>query len=105
LFPGNAYKKSSELAKKARKVLFSLREKTSSLGILPISVSINLFDILVRPILTYNSEISFMDYCLARYKISCELIKFSTGNLPSSALTPIFEEVFFVPRKCLQKIK
>jgi hypothetical protein len=37
---------------------------------------------------------------LARYKIACELIKFSTGNLPSSALTPIFEEVFFVPRKC-----
>jgi hypothetical protein len=25
---------------------------------------------------------------LARYTIACELIKFSTGNLPSSALTP-----------------
>jgi hypothetical protein len=36
---------------------------------------------------------------LARYKIACELIKFSTGNLPSSALTPIFEEVFFVYKK------
>jgi hypothetical protein len=34
-----------------------------------------------------------------------QLIKFSTGNLPSSALTPIFEEVLFVPRRCLQKIK
>jgi hypothetical protein len=42
---------------------------------------------------------------LARYKIACELIKFSTGNLPSSALTHIFEEVFFVPRRCLQQIK
>jgi hypothetical protein len=42
---------------------------------------------------------------LARYKIACELIKFPTGNLPSSALTPIFEEVFFVPRRCLHKIK
>jgi hypothetical protein len=40
---------------------------------------------------------------LARYKIACELIKFSTGNLPRSALTSIFEEVFFVPRRCLQK--
>jgi hypothetical protein len=28
---------------------------------------------------------------LARYKIACELIKFSTGNLPSSAFTPIFK--------------
>jgi hypothetical protein len=42
--------------------------------------------------------------CLVRpIKIACELIKFSTGNLPSSALTPIFEEVLFVPRRCLQK--
>jgi hypothetical protein len=42
---------------------------------------------------------------LANYKIACELIKFSTGSLPSSALTPIFEEVFFVPRRCLQNIR
>ena len=70
LFKSNSNLRHSleELAKKARKVLFSLREKTSSLGILPISVSINLFDKLVRPILTYNSEISFMDYFLVYHR-------------------------------------
>jgi hypothetical protein len=51
-YNGNIRHSLEELAKKARKVLFSWREKTSSLGILPISVSINLFNKLVRPILT-----------------------------------------------------
>ena len=65
---GNLRHSLEELAKKARKILFSLREKTSSLGILPISVSINLFDKLVRPILIYNSEICFMDYFLVYHR-------------------------------------
>ena len=63
-----------------------------------------------QEILKVQKPLSIMDlYCQyvvwPRYKIACELIKFSTGNLPSSAFTPIFEEVFFVPRRCLQKIK
>jgi hypothetical protein len=77
---GNLRNSLKELAKKARKVLFSLREKTSSLGILPISVSINLFDKLVRPILTYNSEISFMDYFLVYHRAKQRAI-LRNGNM------------------------
>ena len=52
---------------------------------------------------SFNNGFKLSVCSLARYKNACEFIKFSTGNLPSSALTPIFEEVFFVPRRCLQK--
>ena len=77
---GNLRHSLEELAKKARKVLFSLREKTSSLDILSISVSINLFDKLVRPILTYNSEISFMDYFLLYHRAKQRAI-LRNGNM------------------------
>ena len=59
---GNLKHSLEDLAKKARKVLFLLREKSVSMGNFPIKVYNNLFDKLVRPVLTYNSEISFMDY-------------------------------------------
>ena len=50
----------SDLTKKARKVLFSIKSLTSEYGQLPIKVACNLFDTMVKPILTYNSEISFI---------------------------------------------
>ena len=65
---GNLNYSLEDLAKKGRKVLFSIKAKTSSLGYLPIEVSNNLFDKLVRPVLTYNSEISFMDGHLPYYR-------------------------------------
>ena len=65
---GNLKHSLDDLAKKARKVLFLLREKSAAMGNFPINVFNNLFDKLIRPILTYNSEISFMDYHLSLYR-------------------------------------
>jgi hypothetical protein len=42
--------------------LFSIKSRVASLGNIPIKVSNNLFDKLVQPVLTYNAEISFMDF-------------------------------------------
>ena len=56
--------KSNDLIKKARKVLFLIKSYTSEYGQLPVNVVCNLFDTLVRPILTYNAEIGFMDQYL-----------------------------------------
>jgi hypothetical protein len=47
-----------DLAKKAQKVLFSIKSRVASLGNIPIKVSNYLFDKLVQPVLTYNAEIS-----------------------------------------------
>ena len=38
------------------------------MGNFPVKVMSNLFEKLVRPILTYNSEISYMDYYLTFYR-------------------------------------
>lgn len=72
---GNLKHSLDDLAKKARKVLFLLREKSVSMGNFPIKVFSNLFDKLIRPILTYNSEISFMDYHLPLYRAKSRAAK------------------------------
>ena len=59
---------SSDLAKKARKVLFAINSYSSGFGQLPVRVSCNLFATLVKPILTYNSEICYMDTYIQFYR-------------------------------------
>ena len=54
--------------KKTKKVLFSIKAYSSGFGQTPVKVACNLFDTLVKPILTYNSEISFMDSYLKSFK-------------------------------------
>ena len=61
---GNLNSSINDLAKKARKVLFALYSRFSAIGNVPIHVASNLFDSLVKPILTYNSEICMMDVYL-----------------------------------------
>jgi hypothetical protein len=56
---------------------------------IPIIQSCKLFDILIRPILNYNSEIWFMD-------------DYFLGNLPSSDLAEILHAIFFKPKIYLQ---
>ena len=51
------HKCSIDLANKAKKVLFTMNSYASDLGNIPIKVACNLFNVLVKPILTYNSEI------------------------------------------------
>lgn len=51
---GDLKHSSYELSKKVdNKILFSIHSLTSSLGNLPIEISSNLFDFLVKPVLTY----------------------------------------------------
>ena len=50
-----------ELSKKGLKVLFSLRKLFSNFEKLPVNLSCKLFDTLIRPFLSYNCEIWYMD--------------------------------------------
>ena len=52
---------------------------------------------------SFKSGINFVVYSLVKYNKVWDLIKFSTGNLPSSNLTANFEAFFLMPRTYLQK--
>jgi hypothetical protein len=54
--------------KKGLKVLFSLRKLFSNFEQLPANLSCKLFDTLIRPILSYNCEIWYMDEYLPLYR-------------------------------------
>jgi hypothetical protein len=54
---------------------------------------------------SFNRGFTLSVWSQARYKIDCVIMKCSMGNLPSSALTPIFEDVFLAPKVNLQKFK
>ena len=60
-FKGSFKKATQELSKKGLKVLFSLKNRFMNFNSNPVNLSCKLFHILIRPILTYNSEIWFMD--------------------------------------------
>ena len=60
-FKGSFKKATQELNKKGLKVLFSLKNRFMNFNSILVNLSCKLFDILIRPILTYNSEIWFMD--------------------------------------------
>lgn len=57
-----------ELSKKGLKVLFSMRKIFSNFEQLPVNLSCKLFDTLLRPILTYNCEIWYMEDYLPIYR-------------------------------------
>jgi len=56
-YKGNFKRAIQELTKKGLKVLFALRSRFANFQSIPITLSCKLFDILVRPVLLYNSEI------------------------------------------------
>jgi hypothetical protein len=56
------------LVKKAKKALFCIKYYTTSLNNLPVKVANNLFDSLVKPIMTYNSEVTYLDTFISLYK-------------------------------------
>ena len=74
-YNGNLEPSSEDLAKKARKAMYSIKSYTSSYSDLPVKVSCNLFDTLIRPILCYNSEIFYMDIYLKYYRAKQRSIK------------------------------
>jgi hypothetical protein len=90
--------KSSILTKKNRFMNFNS---------IPVNLSCKLFDILIRPILTYNSEIWLFigSVCnLQKYSIAWVLIYSVIGNLPSSDLAEILHAIFFKPKIYLQNL-
>ena len=65
---GNLNHSSEELVNKAKKVLFGIKSYTGSLNNVPIKVACSLFDTMVLPIATYNSDVTFMDTYLQLYR-------------------------------------
>ena len=60
-YRGNFKKAVQELTKKGLKVLFALKGRFSNFQSIPISLSCKLFDVLIKPVLLYNSEVWFME--------------------------------------------
>ena len=58
---GNFISSAKFLSQKALKVMYSIRSYISNANIMPANLSCHIFDSLVRPILTFNSEIWYMD--------------------------------------------
>ena len=48
--------------------MFALRKRFANFEQLPVNLSCKLFDTLIRPVLSYNSENSYMDDNLSLYK-------------------------------------
>jgi hypothetical protein len=63
---GNLSHSTTDLVKKAKKTLFCTY--TTSLNNLPVKVANNLFDSLVKPIMTYNSEVTYLDTFISLYR-------------------------------------
>ncbi|CAC5413647.1 unnamed protein product [Mytilus coruscus] len=64
---GNVLLSAEALSKKALKVMYHIISYTSGLNQLPANLSVHLFDFTVRPILTYNCEIWYMDVYRSYY--------------------------------------
>ena len=65
---GNLSHRTTDLVKKAKKALFCIKSYTTSLNNLPVKVVNNLFDTLVKPIMTYNSEVTYLDTFISLYR-------------------------------------
>ena len=67
---GNLTQSAKYLANKSLKVMYSIKAHTSYLNQLPANLACHLFDSLVKPILTYNGEIWYMDIYKSYYNSS-----------------------------------
>ena len=68
---GNLISSAKQLAQKALKVMYSIRSYTSNITQMPANLACHLFDSLVRPILTFNSEIWYMDIYRSYHNSDC----------------------------------
>ena len=67
-YKGNFKNAIQELSKKGLKVLFALTNRFSNFQSIPVNLSCKLFDVLIRPVLLYNSEVWFMEDYLSMFK-------------------------------------
>jgi hypothetical protein len=91
---GSLVNSSLDLSKKDKKVLFSIKAYTSDFGQIPVKVACNLFDTLVKSILTYNSEISFMDSYLKLFSVT---LYAETSNSE-------IDELNFIDKTAIEKV-
>ena len=61
-FNGNLKHAADDLYNKGLKAFFSLRKKFSNFSEVPFNISMKLFDTLIKPIITYGSEVWISDY-------------------------------------------
>ena len=66
---GNLSHSTTDLFKNAKKALFCIKSYPTSLNNLTVEVTNNLFDILVKPIMTYNSEVTYLDTFISLYRV------------------------------------
>ena len=64
---GNFISSAKSLSQKAMKVMYSIRSYMNNSNRIPASLSCHLFDSLIRPVLTFNSEIWYMDIYKSYY--------------------------------------
>ena len=109
---GSLVNSSLDLSKKAQKVLFSVKAYTSDSGQIPVKVACNLFDTLVKPILTYNSEISFMEIDALNFidktaieKVHLGFCKSTLGVTKSSINLAVRAELGRLPLESFIKIQ
>jgi hypothetical protein len=91
---GSLVNSSLDLSKKTKKVLFSIKAYTSDFGQTPVKVACNLFDTLVKPILTYNSGISFMDSYLKLFR----------ATLCTEKSNYKIDELHFIDKTAIEKV-
>jgi hypothetical protein len=91
---GSLVYSSLDLSKKDKKVLFSIKAYSSGFGQTPVKVACNLFDTLVKSILTYNSEISFMDSYLKLFSVT----------LCAETSNSEIDELNFINRTAIEKV-
>ena len=98
-YKGNFKRAIQELTKKGLKILFALRSRFANFQSIPITLSCNLFDILVRPVPLHNSEIWFMNDYLSIFRA---LNRSNKNNMlcDTLSLEEKFQYVFFFSPKC-----
>lgn len=91
---GNLVPAAQALSNKSLKVMSAIRAYTSSLHEIPANLSSHLFDSLVRPILTYNAEIWYMDIYRTYYNATVR------ANLTNN----LVDELSFIEKSPLEKV-
>ena len=91
---GDLKHSSEELVNKAKKVLFAIKSYAGSMNNMPIKVACSLFDTMVKPIATYNSEVTYMDTYISLFRAK------QRANLSGKEI----DYLYFSDKSCIEKI-
>ena len=91
---GNLVPAAQALSKKALKVMYAIKTYTNSLNEIPPNLSSHLFDSLVRPILTFNCEIWYMDI----YR------SFFNSSIRASSTNKTVDELSYIDKSPVERV-